>query len=137
MFYFILFIYLFFFKGGGGGRSGGPDFPANCERERARESDEVARERRPPARSSPVTDSGADPPSAAPPSRPLIICFKWASLMAMQETQEMQVQSLGWEDPLKKEMATNSSILAWKIPRTEKPGGLQSTGLQRVGHGHD
>ena len=43
---------------------------------------------------------------------------------AMQETQEMQVQSLGWEDPMQKGMATHSSILAWKIPRTEEPGGL-------------
>ena len=48
--------------------------------------------------------------------------------------QEMQVQSLGWEDPLEKEMATHSSILAWKISWTEEPGGLQSTGSQRVGH---
>ena len=53
-------------------------------------------------------------------------------LPAMQET---WVQSLGWEDPLEKEMATHSSILAWRIPWTEEPGGLQSTGLQRVGHG--
>ena len=52
----------------------------------------------------------------------------------MQETQEMQVQSLGWEDPLEKEMATHSSILAWEIPWTEEPGGLQSMGLQRVVH---
>ena len=48
--------------------------------------------------------------------------------------QETQVQSLGWEDPLEKEMAIHSSILAWKIPRTEEPGELQSMGLQRVGH---
>ena len=48
--------------------------------------------------------------------------------------QEVQVQSLGQEDPLEKEMATYSSILAWKIPWTEEPGGLQSMGLQRVGH---
>ena len=48
--------------------------------------------------------------------------------------QEMQVQSLGWEHPLEKEMATHSSIPAWRIPWTEEPGGLQSTGLQRVGH---
>ena len=41
----------------------------------------------------------------------------------MQEPQEMQVQSLGWEDPLEKEMATHSSTLAWKIPWTEEPGG--------------
>ena len=44
----------------------------------------------------------------------------------MQETQEMQVRSLGWEDPLEKEMATHSSILAWRIPWTEEPGGLHS-----------
>ena len=48
--------------------------------------------------------------------------------------QETLVRSLGWEDPLEKEMATHSSILAWRIPLTEQPGGLQSTGLQRVGH---
>ena len=47
---------------------------------------------------------------------------------------EAQVQSLGQEDPLEKEMATHSKILAWRIPWTEEPGGLQSTGLQRVGH---
>ena len=53
---------------------------------------------------------------------------------AMQKTQEMQVQSLGQKDPLDKEMATHSSIVVWKIPWTEEPGGLQSTGTQRVGH---
>ena len=53
------------------------------------------------------------------------------SLPAVQET---QVQSLGEEEPLKKEMATHSSILAWKIPWTEEPGRLQSMGSQRVGH---
>ena len=47
---------------------------------------------------------------------------------------ETWVQSLGWEDPLEKEMATHSSTLAWKIPWTEEPGRLQSTGSQRVGH---
>ena len=46
----------------------------------------------------------------------------------------VQVQSLGQEDLLEKEMTTHSSILAWKIPRTEEPGRLQSMGLQRVGH---
>ena len=51
----------------------------------------------------------------------------------MQETQELWVQSLGWEDPLEEEMATHSSILARKIPWTEEPGGLQSMGSQRVG----
>ena len=46
-----------------------------------------------------------------------------------------RVRSLGWEDPLEKEMVTHSSILAWRIPWTEEPGRLQSTGSQRVGHG--
>ena len=48
--------------------------------------------------------------------------------------QETQVQTLAWEDPQEKEMATHSSILAWKIPLTGEPGGLQSMGSQRVGH---
>ena len=48
--------------------------------------------------------------------------------------QEMQVQSLGQEDPSEEEMVTHSSFLAWKIPWTEKPGGLQPMGLQRVGY---
>ena len=53
------------------------------------------------------------------------------NLPAMQET---WVQSLGQEDTLEKGMATHSNILAWRIPLTEEPGGLQSTGLQRVRH---
>ena len=53
------------------------------------------------------------------------------NLPAMQVT---WVQSLGWEDPLEEGMATYSSILSWRIPWTEKPGGLQSMGLQRVEH---
>ena len=52
----------------------------------------------------------------------------------MQEMQEMWVPSLGHEDPLGKEMETHCSILAWEIPRTEEPGGLQSMGSQRVRH---
>ena len=52
----------------------------------------------------------------------------------MQETHEMQVRSLGQEDPLEKGMATHSNILAWIIPWTEEPGGLQSIGSPRVGH---
>ena len=52
----------------------------------------------------------------------------------MQETQEMLLRSLGWTDPLEKGMVTCSSILAWEIPRTEEPGGLQSMGSQRVRH---
>ena len=47
---------------------------------------------------------------------------------------ESQVRSLGWEVPLEKEIAPHSSILAWRIPWTEEPGGLQSTASQRVGH---
>ena len=63
----------------------------------------------------------------------------WASLVAQRVKRlptmlETQVQSLGWEDPLEKAMATHSSTLAWKILWTEKPGRLQSIGLQRVGH---
>jgi len=50
---------------------------------------------------------------------------------AMQET---RVQDLGWEDPLEKEIVTHSGILAWRIPWTEEPDGLQSMGLQRVRH---
>ena len=62
-----------------------------------------------------------------------------ASLVAQRlkhlpATWEMWVRSLGREDPLEKEMATQSSILAWRIPWMEAPGGLQSTGSQRVGH---
>ena len=52
----------------------------------------------------------------------------------MQETQETWVQSLGREDSLEEGMATQSSILAWRIPWTEEPSGLQSLGLQRVGY---
>ena len=52
---------------------------------------------------------------------------------AIQEIQELQVGSLGQEDPLEEGMATHSSILTWRIPWTEEPGGLQSIGSQRVG----
>ena len=55
------------------------------------------------------------------------------NLPAMQKPQEMWVLSLGWEDPLEEEMANHSSILAWRIPWTEEPGELQSTGSLRVG----
>ena len=59
---------------------------------------------------------------------------------AIQETQDTWVRSLSWEDPPEEEMATHSSILAWRIPRIEKPGGLEepswlwSVGSQRAGH---
>ena len=54
----------------------------------------------------------------------------------MQETQEVWVQPPNWEDPLEKEMATHSSVLAWETPWTEEPGGLQSTGSHTVRHDH-
>ena len=56
------------------------------------------------------------------------------NLPASAEDKRQQVRSLGQEDPLEKEMATHSSVLAWKIPQTEEPGWLQSIGLQRVRH---
>ena len=52
----------------------------------------------------------------------------------MQQMQEMWVRSLGREDPLEEEMSTHPSTAAWETPWTEEPGGLQSVGLQRVGH---
>ena len=55
-------------------------------------------------------------------------------LPAMQELQDIQFQSLGRKDPLEEGMATHYSILAWRIPWTEEPGGLQSMGSHRVGH---
>ena len=65
--------------------------------------------------------------------------YSWASLVAQLVSnppakQETWVWSLGWEDPLEKEMTTHSSILAWRIPWTEKPGRLHPMGSQRVGH---
>jgi len=64
---------------------------------------------------------------------------QWASLVSqaaknLPAVQEIWVRPLGGEDPLEKGMATHSSILAWEILWTEEPGGLQSMGLQRVGH---
>ena len=56
------------------------------------------------------------------------------SVKNLPAVQETWVRSLGWEDPLEKEMATHSSILAWKISWTEEPGGLQSMRSQRDGH---
>ena len=65
--------------------------------------------------------------------------YSWASLVAQLVKNspamwETWVRSLGWEDPLEKEIVTHSSILAWEIPRTEEPRGLQSMGSQRVGY---
>ena len=79
------------------------------------------------------------PTSYAPTFTELKILIVQASLVAQMvknppATRKTWVQSLGWEDPLEEDTAAHSSILAWGIPRTEEPGGLQSTGLQRVGH---
>ena len=60
-----------------------------------------------------------------------LVAQRLKRLPAMWKT---RVRSLGWEDPLEKEMATHSGILAWRIPWMEEPGGLQSTGSQRVRH---
>ena len=69
----------------------------------------------------------------------MLITVHGASLVAqpvknLPAVQEIRVRSLGWEDPLEKEMATHSSILAWTISWTGEPGGLQSMGSQRIGH---
>ena len=64
-------------------------------------------------------------------SRDSLVAQMVKRLSTMRET---QVQALGWEDPLEKEMAIHSSTIAWKIPWTEEPGRLQSMGSQRVGH---
>ena len=69
--------------------------------------------------------------TSSPLSRDLPIAQKVKNLHARQET---RVRSLGWKVPLEKGMAIHSSILAWRIPRTEKPGGLQSVGSQKAGH---
>ena len=69
----------------------------------------------------------------------MILSYLWASLVAervkpLPVMQKTRVRSLGQEDPLEKEMATHSGILAWKIPWMEEPGRLQSMGSQRTGH---
>ena len=69
----------------------------------------------------------------------ILLLLSWASLVAqtvkhLLEMRETQVQYLGWEVPLEKEMATHSSTLAWKIPWTEEAGRLQFMGSQRVSH---
>ena len=69
----------------------------------------------------------------------MLYCFNWVSLVAQMvknppAMQKTWVQSMSWKDPLEKGMATHFSILAWRIPKTEEPGGLQSMGLQRIRH---
>ena len=77
-----------------------------------------------------LSDIGIEPRSPALQETSLVAQMV-KNLPAVQET---WVRSLDQEDPLEKEMANHSSISAWKIPWTEEPGGLQSTGLQRAGH---
>ena len=92
----------------------------------------------PPHRNQPTVDPQARPTTVTILSehRYSFIYMVMAQVVknppAMQQTQETWVQSLGREDPLEEEMATHSSILAWKIPWTEEPGRLQSNGYQRV-----
>ena len=69
----------------------------------------------------------------------IILIHAWTSLVAqtvkrLSTMQETRVRSLGWEDPLEKEMAIHSRTIAWKIPWTGEPGRLQPMGSQRVGH---
>ena len=69
-----------------------------------------------------------------PVAQPLGASLVAQRLKRLPPMWETQVRSLGWEDPLEKEMVTHSNILAWRIPYTEEPGRLQSMGSQRVGH---
>ena len=83
--------------------------------------------------------SAGDPGSSPGEGTGYPLQCSWASLVAQMTKNlpamwEAWVGSLGWEDPLEEGMATHSSIQAWRIPWTEEPGGLQSVGLQRVGH---
>ena len=86
-------------------------------------------------------DPGSIPGSGRSPGEGIgyPLKYSWAFLVAQMvknppAMQETWVHSLGWEDPLEEGMATHSSILAWRIPWTEEPGGLQSIVLQRVSH---
>ena len=86
-----------------------------------------------------LPDLGMEPESLMSPaltggSLPLWISLVAQTVKRLPTMRETQVRSLGREDPLEKEMATHSSALAWRIPRTEEPGRLQSMGSQRVGH---
>ena len=86
-----------------------------------------------------LPDLGMEPESLMSPaltggSLPLWISLVAQTVKRLPTMRETQVRSLGREDPLEKEMATHSSALAWRIPRMEEPGRLQSMGSQRVGH---
>ena len=79
----------------------------------------------------PLSLTYVDLPTSFLPVRSSLVAQSVKNLPAMQK---IQVQSLGWEDSLEKGTATHSSILAWRSPWTEEPGGLQSMGSQRAGH---
>ena len=81
-----------------------------------------------------ATAKGLAPPKGFIGSKVVSAFLVAQSVKNLSAMQEMQVRSLGWEDPLEKEMVTHYSILAWEIPQTEQSGGLQSMGSQRVGH---
>jgi len=88
-----------------------------------------------------VGEPGSIPGSGSSPGEGIgyPLQYSWASLVAqtvknLPAMWETWVQSMGWEDPLEEGMTTHSSILPWRIPWTEEPGGLQSMGSQRVGH---
>ena len=82
-----------------------------------------------------LTDPSSFPPQLPGASQVVLLTSLVAQMVKRLSTmRETQVQSLGWEDPLEKEMAIHSRTIAWKIPWTEKPGRLQSMGSQRVGH---
>ena len=89
----------------------------------------------PPVNAGDIREVASIPGSGRSPeegnSNPHLVAQMVKNLPAIRDT---WVWSLGWEDPLEKEMATHSSILAWRIPWREQPGGLQSIGSQRVGH---
>ena len=80
--------------------------------------------------------SQADISKINPRTSPASSSFSLVAQMGknLSAVQDTQVRSLGWEDPIEKDMATHSSVLAWRIPGTEEPGRLQSMELQRVGH---
>ena len=83
--------------------------------------------------------NAGDPGSGRSPGGGYPLQYSWTSLVAqmvknLPVMKETRVQSLDWEVALEKKMATHSNILAWRIPWTEESGGLQSMGLQRVGH---
>ena len=94
-----------------------------------------------PANVREIRDMGSTPGSGRSAGEGIgyLLQYSWGSLVAqlvknLPAMWETWAQSLGWEDPLEKGMATHSSILAWRIPWTEEPGRLQSMRSQRVGH---